>query len=204
MSELTILERRFPGRKAGLKREILEQALACFNETGIESTTIDSIRVSCQASVGAIYHHFGNKEGILGALFFAVLDDQHEFFEQYLARANTLKDFVSAIVMSYVDWVVQNPEWAKFQFQARGFIAKGPLRQELSNRNTKQLKGLKAKLQTVDSCGIKISLPFELIPSLVIGATENYCRAWLSGRVPTCPSVYREQLSAAAWRSIQN
>lgn len=203
MSELSILERRFPGRRAGLKREILEQALVCFNETGIEATTIDSIRARCEASVGAIYHHFGNKEGILGALFFAVLDDQHEFFEHYLIKAGTLEAFVSAIVMSYVDWVVQNPEWARFQFQARASVAKGPLRQELSNRNARQLQGLKEKLRTIDSCGIEITLPFELIPSLVIGASENYCRAWLSERVQTCPSVYREQLAAAAWRSIQ-
>ena len=203
MCELSILERRFPGRKSGLKREVLEQALACFNEAGIEATTIDSIRSRCEASVGAIYHHFGNKDGILGALFFTALDDQHEFFEHYLAKAGTLETLVSAIVMGYIDWVVQNPEWAKFLFQARSSVAKGPLCHELSERNTRQLQGLKEKLRTIDNHGTEITLPFELIPSLVIGASEHYCRAWLSGRVPTCPSAYREQLAAAAWRSIQ-
>lgn len=204
MNELSILERRFPGRRAGLKREILEQALACFNETGIEATTIDSIRARCEASVGAIYHHFGNKEGILGALFFAVLDDQHEFFEHYLVKVGTLEAFASALVMSYVDWLVQNPEWARFQFQARASVAKGPYRQELAERNTKQFQELKKKLQALEADGTKITLPFELLPSLIIGATESYCKAWLSGRVQTCPSEYREQLAAAAWRSIQN
>ncbi|SFM43535.1 TetR/AcrR family transcriptional regulator [Marinobacter zhejiangensis] len=203
MNELSILERRFPGRRAGLKREILEQALACFNETGIEATTIDSIRARCEASVGAIYHHFGNKEGILGALFFTVLDDQHEFFEHYLDKARSLEAFVSALVISYVDWVVQNPEWARFQFQARASVAKGPHRHALAERNARQLKGLKEKLGAVDTSGVKISAPFELLPSLIIGASENYCRAWLSGRVQTSPSDFREQLAAAAWRSLQ-
>lgn len=204
MHELSILERRFPGHRAGLKREILEQALACFNETSIEATTIDSIRARCAASVGAIYHHFGNKEGILGTLFFAVLDDQYEFFEKYVEQASTLEAFISALVISYVDWVVQNPDWARFQFQARASVAKGPHRHELAERNSKQFQALKEKLRTIDNGGISITTPFELLPSLVIGASENYCKAWLSGRVETSPREFREDLAAAAWRSIQN
>lgn len=204
MSETSILERRFPGRRAGLKREILEQALSCFNESGIEATTIDSIRARCETSVGAIYHHFGNKEGILGALFFAVLDDQREFFNQYVDEADTLEGVVSALVSGYVDWVVQNPEWARFQFQARASVAKGPHRQELADRNARQLQGLKEKLRAIDTKGFKITLPFELLPSLIIGPSENYCRAWLSGRVQTSPKEFRGQLATAAWRSIQS
>ena len=70
MNQSNILENRFPGRRAALKREILEQALHCFNDLGVEATTIDAIKARCDTSVGAIYHHFGNKEGILSALFF--------------------------------------------------------------------------------------------------------------------------------------
>jgi hypothetical protein len=40
--------------------------------------------------------------------------------------------------------------------------------------------------------------------SLVIGATESYCRAWLSEKVLTNPKVYRENLAQAAWDSLQN
>ena len=70
------LERQFPGRRAHLKRHILHGALACFNEQGLEPTTIDQIRVRCDTSVGNIYHHFGNKDGLIAALFFCALDDQ--------------------------------------------------------------------------------------------------------------------------------
>ncbi|MDC0663808.1 TetR/AcrR family transcriptional regulator [Marinobacter sp. SS21] len=202
MSEISILERRFPGRRAGLKREILLQALACFNESGIEATTIDAIKARCETSVGAIYHHFGNKEGILGALFFTALDDQHEHFVHYLERAGTLEEVVFSVVLSYVDWVVKHPDWARFQFQARSSIVKGPHYQELKERNTKTYRELKEKFAAVGSAQ-KIAPPFELLPSLIIGASENYCRAWLSGRVQTSPKAYGEQLASAAWRSIQ-
>jgi hypothetical protein len=38
----------------------------------------------------------------------------------------------------------------------------------------------------------------------VIGATESYCRAWLSKKVVTSPKNYREILAKAAWDSLQN
>jgi hypothetical protein len=38
----------------------------------------------------------------------------------------------------------------------------------------------------------------------VIGATESYCRAWLSNKVVADPKAYREMLAQAAWDSLQN
>ena len=197
-----ILERSFPGRRAQLKRDILRQALVCFNEYGVEATTIDMIKVQCDTSVGAIYHHFRNKDGLVAALFFMALEDQTRLLEQYLKTANTAKEGVVAVVFSYVDWVVAQPDCARFQFQARYSVATGPFREELTTRNrlrNKQLLEWLAKPGRGDQLN---RLPAELMPSLIIGQAENYCRAWLSGRVNGSPSAYREILAEAAWRSV--
>lgn len=69
-SAQNLLERLYPGRRAALKRQILLDALGCFLEQGIETTSIEMIRAKSESSVGAIYHHFKNKEGIVAALFF--------------------------------------------------------------------------------------------------------------------------------------
>jgi len=68
MHSIDLIERTFPGRRSDLKRIILREALACFNEVGIEATSIETIRARCDTSVGAIYHHFGNKEGLVAAI----------------------------------------------------------------------------------------------------------------------------------------
>src|SRR5690606_17629549 len=73
MRSMDILERSYPGRRAELKRAILRAGLECFNAQRIEATTIEMIRSGCDTSVGAIYHHFGNKEGLIAALLFAAL-----------------------------------------------------------------------------------------------------------------------------------
>jgi|TARA_B100000965_G_C19595990_1_gene760257 AcrR family transcriptional regulator len=203
MNKDKILEDRFPGRRAALKREILEHALYCFNELGVEATTIDAIKARCDTSVGAIYHHFGNKEGILSTLFFAAQDDQRQNLEHELAKTNSLREAIYSIVSSYLDWVVAQPEWARFLYQARSPVAKGPFRQELKVRNAQNYQELKEKLLSFENKDIKIVQPFEIIPSLIVGPSENYCRAWLANRVRTSPRDYREEFSESAWRSLQ-
>jgi len=203
MAEDKILERFLPGRRSALKREILEHALACFNELGIEATTIDAIKTRCGTSVGAIYHHFGNKEGILSTLFFIAQDDQRAEVKTTLQGANTLQDAVYILVQSYVDWVTNHPGWARFLFQARSAVAKGPHRQQLEDRNIENYRDLKERLLSLDHEPHEIIQSAELLPSLIIGPSEYFCRAWLSQRTQTSPTGYREQLAESAWRAIQ-
>ena len=67
------------------KQQILQQALLCFSEHGVQGTTIDMIREATQTSVGSLYHHFGNKDAIAGALFIEGMRDFAELLKQYLA-----------------------------------------------------------------------------------------------------------------------
>ena len=202
MQTSDLLERRYPGRRAELKRSILGNALSCFNEHGIEATTIEQIRTACDTSVGAIYHHFGNKEGLVAALFFAALDDQAELHERYLSEASNTQQTVYALVHTYVDWVTNQPEWARFLFNARFAVTKGPFKDELLARNKQRKQSMRAGLFAEGRREQLKQLPAELIPSLIIGQAESYCRAWLSGRVKATPASYRSVLAEAAWHSI--
>lgn len=199
-----LLERSYPGRRAELKRTILRSALASFNAQGIEATTIDIIRAECDTSVGAIYHHFGNKEGLIAALFFTAMDDQARLRDDYLTQAQTAQEGVRALVHSYVDWVDSQPEWARFQFAARFSVASGPFSDELTTRNKARNKQLAIWLADPARHQELKRLPAELIPSLIIGPADNYSRAWLSGRVGSSPAKYRNELAEAAWRSVSN
>lgn len=203
MNKYSILDSQFPGRRAALKREILAQALQCFNEFGTEATTIDAIKARCETSVGAIYHHFGNKEGILSTLFFAAQYDQHQHLRDELAKTTSLREVVHSIVSSYLDWVVAHPDWARFLFQARSAVAKGPYQQELKDRNLENYHELKEKLLSLEGTDSQIVQPFEILSSLIVGPSENYCRAWLANRVRTSPLEYREVFAESAWRSLQ-
>ncbi|BCX69192.1 MULTISPECIES: TetR/AcrR family transcriptional regulator [Pseudomonas] len=202
METSDLLERCYPGRRAELKRDIFRKALKLFNEQGIEATTIDMIRAECDTSVGAIYHHFGNKEGLVAALYFTALDDQARLRDSYMADAATTRAGVHALVYSYVDWVDSQPEWARFQYHARFAVTKGPFKDELATRNKARNKQLMEWLFDSARRAEMGDIPAELILSLIIGQADSYCRAWLSGRVKGSPKAYREMLAEAAWRSV--
>ena len=83
------------------------------------------IRAKSESSVGAIYHHFKIKRGYSCGLIFSALDDQTALRDEYLKQSKTLKDVVEALIYSYVDWVSEQPEFAKFLITARFNIIEG-------------------------------------------------------------------------------
>lgn len=197
-----VLERAYPGARAQLKRRMLAGALACFNEHGIEPTTIEMILARCEASVGNLYHHFGSKDGLVAALFFCALQDQGALVDAELAKAQTMREGVAALVYCYVDWVSAQPELARFMFQARSAVSKGPHGAELQQRNRQRARLVMSWFGEPGRTGRIKDWPMELLPSLIIGAAENYSRAWLSGRVKATPAQQRERLAEAAWLSV--
>jgi len=51
------------------QRRILETALDLFTRRGYFNTSVHDIQRAADISIGSIYHHFGNKEGIAKALY---------------------------------------------------------------------------------------------------------------------------------------
>lgn len=197
-----LFERVEPGPRKAHKRLILNCALACFNELGIQATTVETIRERANSSIGSIYHHFGNKDGLIAALFFAALDDQLALTQPRIAHAASAREAVEALVQTYLEWVTQQPELARFMSQARASIADGPFSADLVQRNKQRYGGLLEWLDQGVKEGSVRSLPRETYASLLIGQSENYCRAWLSGRVKTKPTDFVQVFAEAAWRSV--
>ena len=85
----------------------------------------------------------------------------------------------------------------------RGLAHAGVLK-FLNEKNKLRNKKIVSQVSNYADAALLKSVPTELMMSLVIGATESYCRAWLSGKVVTSPKAYRETLAQAAWDSLQN
>ena len=194
------------------RQEILNAALACSAEGGVGAVSIDGVRALCGASVGSIYHHFGNRDGIVAALYFDAFSDQSRSISAQLDTAHDAQAGIHAVVTGYLDWVVEQPEHARFMFQARGAVAAGARNLDLANSAHQRNQALVAWFEPHRQAGHVRNLPCELMPALVMGPVQSYCRAWLSGQggsarvegknnLPS-PVVYRAELADAAWRSV--
>lgn len=191
-----------PGPRKEHKRQILSSALACFDEFGIEATTVEAIRTTANSSVGSIYHHFGNKEGLIAALFFAALDDRENLIRPRIRSAETSHAAIGHLIHSYLEWVTNKPELARFLSNARHSVANGPHSKDLTARNKQRFGDLQKWLALGVENGSILPLPKETYASLLIGPSENFCRAWLTGRVKGKPTDYADVFADAAWRAL--
>ncbi|HVL76794.1 MAG TPA: TetR/AcrR family transcriptional regulator, partial [Noviherbaspirillum sp.] len=177
--------------KKSRKEEILDAALACFTEHGVEATTIEMIRERANASVGSMYHHFGGKDRIAAALYIAALAEHHAAQKQLLDAAGDAESGVKAIVYAYVDWISANPDKARFLLYNRSAVIQGEAVEELrAQARAKRDEVLRVFAPWIEQ-GTMQRLPKEVFASLIVGPAHDYARLWLSGRAKTDIKAYR-------------
>jgi len=200
------------------KQQILQKALMCFTEHGVAGTTIEAICEATQTSVGSLYHHFGNKDAIMRAVYFEGLRDFGLLMKRYLndvgreevVTAQHAQAGVKALVFANVDWISQQPQWAHYVFHHRP--ASKTKRQDDSNEDNKaQGKVAGSAFAAYISnwfapyieAGLIQDFPKELLNAFITGPVHNYARHWLAGRREVALIEYRDAFAEAAWLSIK-
>ncbi len=203
MKDFELVQIAYPNNKSEVKRIILRDTLLCFSEYGIESTTIDIIKNRSDVSVGSIYHHFKNKEGIIAALVLAALDDLNRYLERYLIQATNFEESIAAIVLSYVDWVDEHPMFAEVLISGKFHVYHSDYKYDMEQKKLNTKKLIINWLSTPKYVSKLNSIPFDLILSLIFGITEHYCRNWILGRVDNRPKYFRRELALSAWKAVE-
>lgn len=183
------------------KSAILSAALEVFSEKGIEVASIEDIRQRSQASVGSIYHHFGNKEGIAAALFAQGLDDYWERIKANLAQASNAEFAIHAIVSTHLHWIVEQPDMARYLFARRQAVS-AEHNDAIRQRTAEHFKEVFEKLKPWFKQGVLRRLPVELYGPILLGPSQELARNWLGGRIAFDPLSAVDELSSAAWRSL--
>jgi AcrR family transcriptional regulator len=185
------------------KDEILKAALACFIEVGVDATTVEMIRDRSGASIGSLYHHFGNKERIIAALYLAGTAEYAALLEKGFAEAHSAEACIKLLVTSYIDWVVSNPDWARFILHSRGRVEASELGEQLREANRLHFERIQQALVGYREQQLFKVMPADCFASVVIGPTHDFARNWLAGRTRTQLSACRELLAQVAWDSVK-
>ena len=185
------------------KDEILQAALACFTEHGVDVTTIEMIRDRSGASIGSLYHHFGNKERIIAALYLAGTAQYADLLQRGFASAASAEACVKLLVTSYIDWVVANPDWARFILHSRSRVEAGEMGDALREANRQHFAQILTALAEYRRQGLFKALPDDCFASVVIGPTHDLARNWLAGRTLSELGDCRELLAQIACDSVK-
>jgi len=183
---------------ADRKQEILDAALRGFAEKGLAGTTVAEVRKRSGASVGSIYHHFGDKEGIAAALYVSTLRDYQDGLLAVLAAGDDAERTVRALVRHHLRWVAADRDRARFLLSGRPPRAAG----EIAQLNRRAFAATSGWLDEQVAAGQIRPIPFELFYAVLIGPAQEFCRYWLDGRTRTPLRTAERELAAAAWRAL--
>lgn len=184
------------------RRRILDAALACFLEQGIEETTIEHIRQVSGASHGSIYHHFGSKEAIALALY---VEGMREYQQRVMLRLNqqtNVRDGVRSIVIEHLASVAADPPRSMYMTRIGTADVSEAAAEHIAEVNQELYRSVHAWLLPYIERGEIKRLPPALYVSLIIGSAAHLARHWLANRVSVDLLEVAEPLADAAWESL--
>ena len=190
-------------RSADRREQILLATLAQFSEHGLMDTTIAAISQRSGASVGSIYHHFGDREGVLYALYrqcFAVCFDQ---LKQAVQAETTAKAGIITLVSTYLAWIEAHPQHGRFMYEASGG--------DLLLNHHEQIMAFKGEfyveimqwMQPHIAAGKIIALPPWAYDVIMMGPAHEFARRWLAGMREMPLETAQTIIADAIWRAIQ-
>src|SRR5437588_5850645 len=166
------------------REAILDAALKVFAEEGVASASIERIRELSGASTGSIYHHFGSKEGIAGALYLRCLVRyQHEFLDA-VEPAGSARELIELGVRQHLAWVRANRLRAIFLASSREALALADAA-EIQEFNRPFFARVQRLFAPWIESGEIARLPFDLLEAVWLGPSQELTRHWLAGRVKT-------------------
>jgi AcrR family transcriptional regulator len=122
-------------RRAETRTRLLDAAAELFASRGVEGSSIDAIAELAGRTSGAVYDHFGGKEGLLFALLEGWVDDVSAVIGAELAAATTLDERVAALWRNVVDPPAGDGRWIELEHELWSYAARNPeARRHLARR----------------------------------------------------------------------
>jgi AcrR family transcriptional regulator len=184
------------------RREIVEAALACFGEAGLEATTIGHVKARATASTGSIYHHFRDKDGLAAEVYRHVLRDYHASLLASLSSWRTARALVRGIVRHLVTWVDANRDAARFLVEMRHSDAVLPFDAGIRDDTGDFLAAVSAGIERHVRSGALRELPTHVYSPVIIGPALMLVAGWVRAGMRNDLTADAEALADAAWNAV--
>lgn len=101
------------------RAQVLNAALDLFAHRGYFNTSVHDIQRAAGVSIGSIYHHFGDKEGLAKALHADLLERTDAELKAIYERFNTARDRCRAAVALLFEMTETDPNAMNFILYAK-------------------------------------------------------------------------------------
>lgn len=180
---------------------IVAAATRSFARDGLIATRVEDIRQEAGVSVGAVYHHFADKEAIHTEAWLRALGEYQRAFLEALLDSEDAEQGVKSAVRQHLRWVVDNRDAASLLHSGRPSGLKDVERTDGQNRAffTDVLRWWRLHA----SYGALRTLDADVLSALWLGPTFEYSRIWLDSAKATIPKRVETELADAAWATLR-
>lgn len=181
---------------------LLDATVARVAAGGVAAVSIGAVREDVGVSVGAVYHHFPDRQALLDAAWLRCLASHQADLRAAIERADDARSGIGGGVTAYLTW------HGRHRAEAVMLREPGPPREradawrERTALNRPFFGSLLAWWAEQAGAGALRSLPPVLIHALWLGPARDLCDLWLQGVVPGVPADHADEMAAAAWRSV--
>ena len=117
-------------RRAETRQRLLDAAAELFAERGVEGSSVDAIAERAERTSGAVYDHFGGKDGLLFALLEGWVDDVAVVIGAELATATTLDERLASIWRNVTDPPTGDGRWIALEHELWSYAARNEAARE--------------------------------------------------------------------------
>lgn len=177
-------------------------AFESFDKGGFDKASVASICRRAGVSNGSFFHAFATKDALAADLYLSALTEYHQAISDEISENPDAEAGIAAIVTTHVDWVVKNRIKARFLFDQAKSDWLAIRRDEQISENERFAAIIERWREPFIVSGDLPRLPTIVFMAQLIGPAQVLCRAWLSGRSDTAPSVHCAALVGCAKNSL--
>lgn len=200
-------ERLLPHRKPrgwattpARRRRILDAALDCFDEKGVQATTIDDICSAADLSVGSIYHHFDGKDSIFEQLVLEATAEYLAGIVESLEGGAALESSLRRLVRFHVRWVEERLALTKLMLRWEEAERDRPSGHEHYRQSS---EAIGTWLRREARAGRIRRMEPDLYSALLMGPLMEYARQRTGGLTTASPGAIERGLVTGLLRVLE-
>ncbi|MBK8905759.1 MAG: TetR/AcrR family transcriptional regulator [Anaerolineaceae bacterium] len=182
---------------------ILAATLELVGEKGVTAVTMSDICGRSGASVGSVYHHFKDREGVLYALYRDCFENCFAQLRTAVLATTTAQEGITALVNTYLAWVAAHPSRATFIYEASQGTLLRSYQAEIAAFKGAFYADIFAWMRPFVESGELLRLPPWAYDAIMMGPAHEFARRWLGGMQELSLDEAKNIIAAAVWRAVQ-
>lgn len=168
-----------------------------FAADGALAATLDQIRRDADVSVGALYHHFPDKQTLAAAVYAQMMAEYQAGFVAMLRRRDTAEAGIRGGVAHHLRWVADNRGEAALLLGDRLDSV------QLQEANRVFFADVRDWWRPHHTYGALRPMQAGVTAALWFGPAQEFSRYWIAGTEPRMPRGVVKTFADAAWKMLQ-